>query len=194
MSEDTPNEVIHPTPHHVEEHAHKPRGRRILVWATLVAMLFAAGFFAAYFLLYVPIQTREAGLLLKAQELESTKTQLASTEQLLADTQAKLETAEGDTVRLKRISDLLKVQHALVTARLALMEQDTLTASQAVELAQTDLNSLLTGLDEPDTVKALQERMAAARTALKGKVINQAMEELRSLDENLSFLYQRISK
>jgi len=184
----TPTPIIQPLP------PRRPMGKRILTWVTLIAVLFALGFFTTYFLLYVPLQTRANDLTLKAQELESTKAQLSTTETQLADTQTKLDSAANAVKRLEQQTSLLKVQHALVTARLALMEQDTLTATQAVDLAQTDLDDLLADLNEPETVKALQDRMTKVRTALGSKEVNAAMAELRIMDENLSFLYERISK
>ena len=179
---ETPPMMPPPPPPH-----RRPLGRRLLTWGTLAALLFALGFFVAYFMLFQPAQA-------KAQVLDATQAQLTTTEQQLADAQAKLDTATVDVKRLSQQVDLLKVQHALTTARLALMEQDTLTATQAVELAQTDLDSLLAGLSEAETVKAISDRMGKVRTALAGKQVNAALSELRTLDENLSFLYQRISK
>ncbi len=186
MTEETSHEELPPVmPPPLPQKRHAER--RLLTWFTLTALLFALGFFVAYFVLYQPAQA-------KAQILDATKAQLITTEQQLTDTQAKLDTASTGVKRLDQQVNLLKVQHALTTARLALMEQDTLTATQAVDLAQTDLDSLLANLNEPETVKALQGRMTKVRSALASKEINTALSELRTMDENLSFLYQRIAK
>lgn len=187
MSEENQTEVLPPVAPPPPPPHKRNTGRRLLMLLTMTVILFAVGFFVAYFTLYLPARD-------KAQLYDAAQSKLATTEQQLGDLQAKYDTAAVDVTRYKNQSDILKLQHAIVTAELALMKQDSLTATQAIELAAADMDALLVDLNDSDTAKALQERMTAVRDAWKDKEVNKTISELQTLDENLAFLYQRVSK
>lgn len=164
--------------------------RAFLRWAVLVVVLFAAGVFTAYFVLYRPALTRADGL----------QTQLASAQQTQEVTQKSLKTAQDQAAGLQTQyaqakADLDKANNQvalqmvltdLANAKLALVNKDGPGAKVALMSAQTDLGKLLPAVKEKDSA------MADAISARLSLVINELNRDPKTAQNDLDILAKNL--
>ncbi len=190
---DTPQPAVEETPPAEERPAGGRVGRffrTLLRWAVLVVVLFAAGVFTAYFVLYRPAQTRVDGL----------QGQLTSVQQTQEITQKSLKAAQDQAVALqtqaaqaKADLDKANGQAALQTtltdlanAKLALVNKDGPGAKVALMSAQTDLGKLL------PAVQAKDSNMADAISARLSLVINELNRDPKTAQNDMDILTKNL--
>lgn len=182
---------------HKELAAPARRFNSYLIWAIVLLVVFSLGLLTGYLWLYAParqlLSTAQTDLQAANQKLDETSATLDATEQELADLKLKYQLIEQGVAQNDLYISLLQAQHDIALARLALTQQDTLTATTTVELLQKDMEPLY-ALLEADTAAALKEQVNGVRDALKSRQVNQAIEDLRRLNDNLALISTRILK
>lgn len=184
-------------PLEVEEPAAPARPRRrwlnwILGGLASALLLFLAGFLLAYFLLYRPAEQARLDL---SEQLAEQQELLAQANQTIDDLDVELAAAQAALAAQTEEAGLASAQAALeqmnghvLIARLALAEEDELTARQALRLVAGDVQTLREeGLDA-ELVDMLAERLQAAQTALAGEDLEAAREQLRLMSENIQLV------
>jgi chromosome segregation ATPase len=186
-----------PTIEHKEPTVPARRFNSYLTWAIVLLVVFSLGLLTGYLWLYAPtrqlLNTTQTNLQAANQELDEVNATLDATEQELSDLKLKYQLAEQASVQNDLYISILQAQHDIALARLALTQQDTLTATTTVELLQKDIEPVYAAL-EMDTAAALKDQVASVRESLKSRQVNQAIEELRRLNDNLSLISTRILK
>ena len=172
--------------------------RKSLIGLVIVVLIFAAGFIVAQIAYTSPIRsslqqvTTEKSQL--QEKLNSVQDQLATSQNDLESktaeltvTQSDLRTAESTIEQLKSNDtfnrNLEEIKYHVALARIALLNQDKLTARQALNLAQNNLDEL-SPLLESDNLQAVKQRLTDAYS-LSIADFGKALEELRTLTENL---------
>ena len=182
---------------HKESAVPARRFNSYLIWAIVLLIVFSLGLLTGYLWLYAPtrqlLSTAQTDLQAANQKLDETSTTLDATEQELADLKLKYQLIEQGVAQNDLYISLLQAQHDIALARLALTQQDTLTAKTTVELLQKDIEPVYVAL-EADTAAALKDQVNGVREALKSRQVNQALEDLRRLNDNLSLISTRILK
>jgi|GEM_PF-1653353 septal ring factor EnvC (AmiA/AmiB activator) len=171
--------------------------RRILTWLAVGGACLLIGALAVYFGFYVPgqkaLKTAQDDLATLQQTLTDTQAELATAESDLAAAQTNAAAAQTELATLQAAVPLLRVQNDVLSARLALVGQDTLTARQMLGLAETDMAALVEVLKttDPEVAGAIQQRLSDAAAAFARNDITDTSSELRILSENLAILGQR---
>jgi septal ring factor EnvC (AmiA/AmiB activator) len=174
-----------------ETPAEKPyvpaRTSRVGRWILILLATLLVGFGAAFFALYLPAN----------QELQQARSDLSAAEEKLTTTTAALEATaaqlKSTTDDLKKASflqALARVQANVAYARLSLVTRDLLTAQQEVRAASDNLTLLLSLMQDNETSTALKDRMRNIQNLINTDS-NKALEELRTLSENLLRLGNR---
>jgi septal ring factor EnvC (AmiA/AmiB activator) len=156
-------------------------------WFLILLATLIVGFGAAFFALFLPanleLKQLKTDLAAAQEKLTTTEADLVSTSSDLKSTATELEDA-----RFKRV--LAKVEVNVAYARLSLVTRDLLTARQEVSAATENMTALLPLITDEETAKALKDRMTGIGTAINTDPA-QALEELRTLSENLLRLESR---
>ncbi|HZW04618.1 MAG TPA: hypothetical protein VFF68_11870 [Anaerolineaceae bacterium] len=169
-------------------------GTWILLSLLLALLLFGGGYALAYFTRYQPAaeQMRE----LQASSAE-TQTQLDQTGEQLAQRESELEVsretaaaAEAALAESQNQALLNGLQNDVLVARLALANEDLLTARQALRLAESDLEELRAISPDEGMVDDLAARLEDARSAM-GEDPDAAGVELRLLSDNIVLLQEQ---
>ena len=172
--------------------------RKFLIGLVIVALIFAAGFIVSQIVYTSPTRsaldlvTKEKIQLQKElsaerdklaasqNDLEGKKAELTVTQSDLRSAESKIEQLQSDSIFNRNLEEL---KYHVTLTRIALLNQDKLTARQALNLAQDNLDKLSPLLDT-DNLDAVEQRLADAYTLSIGN-IEKALEELRTLTENL---------
>jgi chromosome segregation ATPase len=164
----------------------------------IIALIFTAGFIVAQIAYTSPVRSAleqvstektqlQEKLASVQDELAASQNDLEGKTAELTVTQSDLRTAESTIEQLKSNEifnrNLDEIKYHVALARIALLNQDKLTARQALNLAQDDLDEL-SPLLKADNLQAVKQRLADAY-ALSIADIGKALEELRTLTENL---------
>jgi hypothetical protein len=172
--------------------------RKTLIGLVIIVLIFAAGFIVAQIAYTSPVRssldqvTTEKNQIQK--ELSSVQDQFATSQNDLENkkaeltvTQSDLRTAESTIEQLKTKEtfnrNLEEIKYHVALARIALLNEDKLSARQALNLAQDNLDEL-TPLLEADNLQAVKQRLEDAYS-LSISDFGKALEELRTLTENL---------
>ena len=172
--------------------------RKTLIGIVIVVLIFAAGFIVAQIAYTSPIRssleqvTTEKSQL--QEKLNSVQDQLATSQNDLESKTAELTVTQSDLRTAKSTIEQIKsneifnrnleeIKYHVALARIALLKQDKLTARQALNLAQNNLDEL-SPLLETDNLQAVKQRLTDAYS-LSIADIGKALEELRTLTENL---------
>jgi len=160
---------------------------RVGRWVLILLVTLIVGFGAAFFALYLPA----------SQELHQVKSDLVATQEKLSTAETELDqitgnlnTATADLTAARYYRALARVEANIAYARLALVTRDLLTAQQEVSAAVEHMAVLLPLIEDQDTAKALEDRMAGIQTAINTDSAK-ALDELRTLSENLLRLESR---
>lgn len=175
-----------------------PPRRRTGLWfllgLLLALLLFGGGYALAYFSRYQPAaeQVRE----LQASSAE-TQTQLDQTGEQLTQRESELEVsreaaaaAEAALADSQNQALLNGLQNDVLVARLALANEDLLTARQALRLAESDLEELRAVSSDEGMIDDLAARLDDARSAM-GEDPDAAGVELRLLSDNIVLLQEQ---
>lgn len=172
--------------------------RKFLIGLVIVVLVFAAGFIVSQIVYTSPTRsaldlvTKEKIQLQKElsaerdklaasqNDLEGKNAELTVTQSDLRSAESKIEQLQSDSIFNRNLEEL---KYHVTLTRIALLNQDKLTARQALNLAQDNLDKLSPLLDT-DNLDAVEQRLADAYTLSIGN-IEKALEELRTLTENL---------
>ena len=151
---------------HKESAVPARRFNSYLIWAIVLLIVFSLGLLTGYLWLYAPtrqlLSTAQTDLQAANQKLDETSTTLDATKQELADLKLKYQLIEQGVAQNDLYISLLQAQHDIALARLALTQQDTLTATTTVELLQKDIEPVYVALDA-DTAAALKDQVNGVR-------------------------------
>lgn len=172
--------------------------RKSLIGLVIIVLIFAAGFIVAQIAFTSPVRNSlEKASTEKTQlqeKLSSAEDQLATSQNDLESktaeltvTQSDLRTAESTIEQLKSNEtfnrNLGEIKYHVALARIALLNQDKLTARQALNLAKDNLDEL-SPLLETDNLQAVKQKLTDAYS-LSIADFGKALEVLRTLSENL---------
>lgn len=170
-------------------------GLKVLGWLLLILILFGGGFALAYFWLYQPaaVENRQLRSDLEAQTTEFNETRLELTQRSseLENLQTDLTSSSSDLDEAEIYLAINRLQNDILIARLALADNDEITARQAMRVAEDDLEDLRPVVEDATLVDDLAERLETAREAL-GSQNNRAEDTLRLLNENLALMADRL--
>jgi chromosome segregation ATPase len=172
--------------------------KKSLIWIVILVLVFLSGVILSQLTSVTPLRNNLKDITsqninhleeiseLKA-ELESTKSELADTKSNLSDSRESLsesnqnlQTSENEK---QRQTNLLELQYNIAMARVAITNEDKLSARQSVNLAEDNL-AQLDGLLDSEIYEILQERLDSIQQNVKSN-LTKAAEELRMLSENL---------
>lgn len=172
--------------------------KKALIWFVILALVFLSGIIVSQLTGVNPLRSslqeittenmdRAATIDDLESQLEAAQSELSDTKNALSDTQDSLsETtqmlAAAEEEQQKQIN-LFELQYNIALARVAVSNQDRLSARQSLNLAEKNLESLEDHLDA-DTLEIIQERIDNAQRTINNNLTNTA-EELRTLSENL---------
>ncbi len=182
---------------HKETVAPARRFNSILIWAIVLIVVFSLGLLTGYLWLYAPtrqlLTAAQTDLQATTQELGEKTTALDAAEQELGDLKLKYQIAEQGAMQNELYTNLLRSRYDIARARLALTQQDTLTAVTSLDLLKADIEPVYAAL-EAETATALREQVDKIDEGLKARQVNDAMDALRRLDDNLALISERILK
>lgn len=175
-----------------------PRGRRtgliVLGGLLLALLLFGGGYLLAYLTQFRPaaeqVSTLQAASAEMQSQLDETSAQLNQRESELQTSQAAAAAAETALSESQNRLLLNNLQNDVLVARLALANEDLLTARQALRLAQSDIDALREIAADGEMVDDLAARLEDARSAMSEDPAAAGVE-LRLLSDNIVLLQEQ---
>lgn len=169
-------------------------GAIVLGSLLLALLLFGCGYLLSYLTQYRPAAEQLSALQNTSAELQAqldeTNAQLEQREAELQSSQAAAADGEAALNESQNRLLLTTLQKDVLTARLALANEDLLTVRQALRLAQSDIDALREIADDGEMIDDLEARLDEARRTLSEDPAA-AGEELRLLSENIALLQDR---
>ena len=172
--------------------------RKSLLFLMIAVLLVLAGYLISYFTITVPNQTAYQSVmsdLTKTEsDLENLQSQYDQMSVDLQEAQNKLALAQGENVTLQHdYNDLLSatefnlnlvnLKYEIGLARFALLDKDTISAKQALSLAN-DYFSTIQGQMDEDISSGIADRLESIQSSITSNT-SSAANELRTLAENL---------
>lgn len=172
--------------------------RKSLLFLMIAVLLVLAGYLISYFTITVPNQTAYQSLmsdLTKTEsDLENLQVQYDQISVDLQETQNKLSLAQGENVTLQHDYNdllvaseynlnLLNLKYEIGLARFALLDDDSISARQALSLANNYFDAIQGELDD-EISTGIADRLKNIQSSISANT-SRAENELRTLAENL---------